>query len=51
MTTHDFTQLVEDLLARREARKLIARAEPDQIQKLLHDIQTAPDADAGRDAR
>ena len=45
MTTHDFTRMVEDLLARREARKLIALAEPEQIQRLLQDIQTSPDAD------
>ncbi|MEM1079920.1 MAG: hypothetical protein AAGI09_15515 [Pseudomonadota bacterium] len=44
MTTHDFTRLVEDLLARREARKLIARAKPEQILRLLEDIQALPDA-------
>ncbi|MEM9845704.1 MAG: hypothetical protein AAF965_12960 [Pseudomonadota bacterium] len=48
MTTHDFSRLVEDLLARREARKLIARAKPEQILRLLEDIHASPDAGCER---
>ncbi|MEM6482178.1 MAG: hypothetical protein AAF922_14795 [Pseudomonadota bacterium] len=47
MTTHDFARLVEELMARRKARRLIAGARYEQILRLLEDIHAAPNAGYG----